>query len=94
MKWALPILLLLGACTHQVAIAPKPVQMPALPESLAKKADPLPPITGTDVKDLIRDGVETDSKYADVRSRLNAVIDAWACVRASINDGKEPTDCL
>lgn len=91
---ALPLLLLLGACTHQVAVTPKPVQMPALPASLAKKADPLPPISGTDVKDLIRDGVETDSKYADVRARLNAIIDAWSCVRKSMNEGKEAHKCL
>lgn len=94
----LPIIamtLALTACaTAPTPVVPTPVQIPALPASLAQRAEPLPPITGNDLHSLIRDGLQTDRLYGDLRLRHNATVAAYECVRRAINLQTDPSVCF
>lgn len=93
--------IVLEGCAHTppkpvlLPVAPPPVTMPDLPPTLAEKAEALPPITGNDVKDLIRDSAETSSRYNALRFRHNSLIDFYHCVQKAIADPKlDIKECL
>lgn len=89
------VALTLSACaTKPVPVVPEPVQMPSLPAPLNQPAQPLPTITATDLHGLIRDGLQTDRLYNDLRDRYNAVIQAWDCVRAALNQSEDASRCF
>ena len=68
--------------------------MPALPDSLAKKAGRLPPLTDPSVAGQQKDAAATDRAYNDVSHQLNNVIDAWNCVREALNNEKDAKACF
>ena len=84
----------LTACTKTVSVEPVPVAMPSLPAPLNETAKPLPPITGTDLHSLLRDGIAADRAYNELRDRHNAIIQAWECVRLSLRDGTDTDQCF
>lgn len=99
MKFIVPLTVALtvaltGCITKPVPVTPTPVQMPALPAPLAQRAEPLPPATATDLHGLIRESLDTDRRYNEVRDRHNAVLTAWDCVRAAMNTGSDATACF
>ena len=90
----LAILLLTSACAHRdLGLAP-PAEMPALPNAMSQKAKRLPPITDPTMGGQVISGVETDRAYNRVAEQLNAIIDAWECVRIGMNEKKEIKSCL
>lgn len=94
---ALASLLLLSACmgsNQGVAPGVKPVQVPALPEPLAKKAERLPPITDNTMGGQVTEGVNSDRAYNAVAHQVNALIDVYTCVRNTINKGDNPENCF
>lgn len=76
-----------------IGSAPAP-KMPALPDSLSKRATALPPITDATVAGQQRDAIATDRRYNDVSRQLNSVIDAWGCVLDALNNEKDATACF
>lgn len=87
--------LVLTACaTSPVPVVPKPVEMPALPAPLNQRAQPLPPLTSTDLHGHMREGVQSDRLYNDLRDRHNAVLQAWSCVREALLDRKDGRECF
>lgn len=94
-KLVIAAALLLSACAHGPDVPPStPVAMPALPPELSKKAEKLPPITDNSLGGIQNDAVETDKKYNTVSRQLNAVIDAWACVKEALATQKEVKTCF
>lgn len=94
---ALASLLLLSACmgsNEGVGPGVKPVQVPALPESLAKKAERLPPITDNTMGGQVTEGVNSDRAYNTVAHQVNALIDVYTCVRETINNNRNPQTCF
>lgn len=69
-------------------------RVPQLPENLARKAQALPEITDRSLAGQQRSAVEADRAYNSVAIQLNAVIDAWECVRVSLNDKTDPEECF
>ena len=91
MKKLLSVLIIVGlsgCAAHTPApdlgIAPV-AQMPALPATLARRAERLPDITDPSLGGLHHDGVNTDTTYNDLAIRYNALVDAWGCVRQALN---------
>lgn len=88
--------LLLSACggeRPQTGMAPPPA-LPELPEPLRKRAEPLPPITDPSVEGMLRDSVDTDIRYNEVGSQLNALLDAYECIKRSLNERADPMRCF
>jgi len=74
------------ATTEQQPIGlAKPVQVPALPPELSRKAARLPDIKDDTFGGIIKDGLETDKSYNAIAHQLNAVIDLYECVRKAMN---------
>ena len=90
---ALPLALLLVACKTTTGLAPDP-RIPDLPSNLEKKAEQLPPITDPSMGGIVRDGTSTDMLYNSVSTQLNNLIDLYNCVKISMNDKKDPKECL
>lgn len=86
---------LLASCGHdqETGLANWPV-IPDLPHELNKKAEKLPDIKDNSIGALVIDGTETDIKYNDVSTRLNAVLDIYECVKTSFNNKKSPEECF
>lgn len=78
---------------QSVGEAPAP-KIPDLPENLKKKAGRLPALTDRTVEGQQKSAIETDKAYNAVAFQLNAVIDAWSCVRKTLNDKKDPEVCF
>lgn len=72
----------------------KAAEMPALPENLARRALPLPPLTDPTLAGQQRSAIETDRAYNGVATQLNSVLTAWECVRKSLNDNVDPKECF
>ena len=95
MRAALVPLLLLSACAQvpDTGLAEQ-IKVPDLPETLAEKAKPLPPLTDTSMGGLVVDGTNSDMQYNSVSHQLNSVIDLYNCVKPSTNEKKDITNCL
>lgn len=92
---ALTLSATLAACgTSPVPVVPRPAEMPALPASLNQRAHDLPPVVATDLHGMIRESVQTDRTYNDLRDRHNAVLDAWTCVAGALNKGADALECF
>jgi len=94
---ALASLLLLSACmgsNQGTAPGVKPVQVPALPAELSKKAEKLPPITDNTMGGQVTEGVNSDRAYNAVAHQVNALIDVYVCVRETINNNRDPQTCF
>ncbi len=78
---------------ENIGSAPAP-KVPALPDNLSRKAQALPPIVDRTLAGQQQSAVEADRAYNSVAHQLNAVIDAWECVRKSLNDGVDPEECF
>lgn len=78
---------------ESIGEAPAP-KVPELPANLRKKADRLPELTDRTVEGQQKDAMETDRAYNSIAFQLNAVIDAWECVRSTLNDNKDPKVCF
>lgn len=68
-----------------VGVAP-PAKMPELPRVLQQRAERLPNIEDRSLGGINRDGITTDMRYNDLAYRYNAIVDAWSCVRNSLNE--------
>jgi hypothetical protein len=94
----LSLLLLVGGCATKeppVTGIAKPVQVPELPQALSKKAERLPDIVDPTFGGIIKDGIQADQQYNAVSHQLNKLIDLYACVRAAMNQSKDPSEvCL
>lgn len=84
----------LAACTRPVPIVPVPVAPPALPEALAADPGPLPPIAATDLHSTLKDGLEADRRYREVRMTNRALVTLYGCVREAIVEATDPRRCL
>ena len=76
-------LLLMGCATTaepDLGQAP-PARVPALPDNLNQQANPLPPSTATTLPELIREGMDDDARYNELRVKFNALRDLYNCVR-------------
>lgn len=82
--------LLVSACASKpdTGLAPA-VQIPPIPENLAQKAEPLPPITDPTMGGLVQANVQSSKQYNSVSFQLNKLIDLYNCVRDSVNNKKE-----
>lgn len=82
--------LLLSACANKpdTGLAPA-VQIPPIPENLARKAEPLPPITDPTMGGLVQANIDSSKKYNAVSFQLNKLIDLYNCVMDSVNNKKE-----
>ena len=93
----LSLFLTVAACSKKegldIGIA-KPVQIPDAPASLLVKAEKLPPITDSSFGGIMLDGANTDTKYNDVATRFNQLIDFTLCVQESVNEKKDIEKCL
>lgn len=92
----LSLFLTVSACGKKeldIGIA-KPVQIPDAPPSLLVKAEPLPPITDPSFGGIMLDGADTDTKYNDVATRFNQLIDFTICIKESVNEKKDLEKCL
>ena len=89
----LPLCLLLAACQTTTGLAPN-ARIPDLPANLEKKAGPLPQLTDPSMGALVRDGAATDMQYNSVATQTNNLIDLYNCVKTSMNDKKDPKECL
>jgi hypothetical protein len=94
---ALILVLGLSACGKSLPkpeiISAKPVQVPELTVSLAKKADRLPDITDPSLGGIIKDGIDTDIKYNALAFRYNRLVDFYNCVKIAVNI-KDLDKCL
>jgi hypothetical protein len=82
--------LLVSACASKpdTGLAPA-VQIPPIPENLAQKAEPLPPVTDPTMGGLVQANVQSSKQYNSVSFQLNKLIDLYNCVRDSVNNKKE-----
>lgn len=82
--------LLVSACASKpdTGLAPA-VQIPPIPENLAQKAEPLPPVTDPTMGGLVQANVQSSRQYNSVSFQLNKLIDLYNCVRDSVNNKKE-----
>lgn len=90
---ALPLALLLAACQTTTGLAPDP-KIPDLPANLEKKADQLPPITDPTLGGFVIDSASSSMQYNSVGTQLNNLIDLYNCVKVSMNNKKDPKECL
>jgi hypothetical protein len=89
MKKLLPLVLLLSACGHtDTGLAPQ-IQVPPLPENLAKKATALPASADVTMGGQVKDNTANIQEYNAKAFQLNDVIDLYNCVRDAINNKKE-----
>jgi hypothetical protein len=91
--FVLPLALLLAACQTTTGLAPDP-KIPNLPANLEKKAEQLPPITDPSLGGIVRDSAASSMQYNEVGTQLNNLIDLYNCVKVSMNDKKDPKECL
>lgn len=88
-KVIIAVAFLLSACaTPDTGLAPA-VQIPPLPENLAQKPEPLPPITDPSMGGLVEANIESTKKYNAVSFQLDRVIELYNCVRDAVNNKKE-----
>lgn len=82
--------LLVSACAADkgTGLAPA-VQIPPIPENLAQKPKPLPPITDPTMGGLVQANVQSSREYNSVSFQLGKLIDLYNCVRDSVNNKKE-----
>lgn len=82
--------LLTSACANKpdTGLAPA-VQIPPIPENLAQKAEPLPPVTDPTMGGLVQANIQSSRQYNSVSFQLNKLIDLYNCVRDSVNNKKE-----
>jgi hypothetical protein len=83
----------LGSNQPDIGLAPPP-KMPVLPAALAKKAEPLPALTGTTLADREKELAATEQQYNEKGTQLNAVIDAYLCVKSSLDNRTDPAKCF
>lgn len=62
------------------------VNVPGLPEALREEAPKLAPMVDGTIKGVMRDGAKTDSLYNDLRTRYNALVRFYDCVRDAVNE--------
>lgn len=74
---------------YDIGLAPA-VQIPPLPENLAQKAEPLPPVEDATMGGLVQANVEASREYNAVSFQLNKLIDLYNCVQIAVNNKKEP----
>lgn len=91
--FVLPLALLLAACQTTTGLAPDP-KIPDLPANLEKKADQLPAITDPTLGGFVIDSASSSMQYNSVGTQLNNLIDLYNCVKTSMNDKKDPKECL
>lgn len=82
-------LLALSACSTTDTGLAKPVQIPPLPESLARRATALQPSSDTTMGGQVRDNTNTIRQYNAVAFQTNDLIDLYNCIREAINNKKE-----
>ena len=73
--------------------APAP-KLPELPPELSKKAEALPPLRDNSVAAMLEDAPMIDRQYNEMAFQLNRLIDAYNCVRTSLNDDADPEKCF
>lgn len=84
---------LLSSCGKDTGLAPA-VQIPPLPERLAQKSYQLPPNTDSSMGAQVVDNTENIKQYNQVATDKNRLIDIYNCIRDSVNNKKELTECL
>lgn len=88
-KYIIIASLLLAACAgKETGLAPQ-VQIPPIPENLARKAGSLPPNTDATMGGQVQDNTQNIKAYNSVANQVNNLIDLYNCVRESINNKKE-----
>lgn len=94
---SLTLVVLLSACGKPLPkpelLSAKPVQVPELTVTLAKKANRLPDITDPSLGGIIKDGIDTDIKYNALAYRYNRLVDFYNCIRNTVNT-KDVDKCL
>ena len=93
MKKIILIALLLGACADKSTGLATQVQIPPLPENLARKFSPLSPSDDLTMGGQVRDNTHNIRQYNDAYSQSNKLVDLYNCVREAVNNKKEPK-CL
>jgi len=84
------VLLLLSACkTPDDTGLVVGVQIPAIPESLAQRAEALPPNTDTTMGGQVLDNTRNIRAYNEKAFQVNDLIDLYNCVREAVNNKKE-----
>lgn len=88
--YLLAAVLLLSACglNKTTGLAPA-VQIPPLPENLARKAKALPASDDLTMGGQVKDNTHNIREYNSVSTQLNHVIDVYNCVMYSVNNKKE-----
>ena len=91
-------LLMLSACMGSnqhidLGLAPA-AQVPDLPAPLAKKAERLPDLKGKTLAERELEDSATDQIYNGVATQLNAIIDAWGCVKTALKNRTDANVCL
>lgn len=89
-KVGLVLVLFLAACktTDDTGLVVG-VQVPALPESLAQRAEALPPNTDTTMGGQVLDNTRNIRAYNEKAFQVNDLIDLYNCVREAVNNKKE-----
>lgn len=89
-KTVLVLLLLLSACkTPPDTGLVVGVQVPAIPENLAQRAEALPPSSDTTMGGQVLDNTRNIKKYNEKAFQVNDLIDLYNCVREAVNTKKE-----
>jgi len=65
------------------------IQVPPLPEPLAKKAKALPDSQDTTMGGQVKDNTSNIRSYNSVAFQTNYLIDLYNCVREAVNNKKE-----
>lgn len=75
-------LMLMGcAKTVYVEVPSQPIELPALPPILSSEAPRLSPLIATDLHGHMREGVQSDRQYNDLRHRYDWLVRAYECLR-------------
>ncbi|MEG1451764.1 hypothetical protein [Brevundimonas sp.] len=80
---AITLCLMLAGCarTVYVEVPAEPVELPALPPILSAEAVALPPLVSHDLHGHMREGVQSDRQYNDLRHRYDWLVKAYECLR-------------
>lgn len=82
--------LLLSACKTAPDTGLTPgVQIPPIPENLARKAEQLPPNSATSMGGQVLDNTRNIRAYNEKAFQVNDLIDLYNCVREAVNNKKE-----
>lgn len=88
MKKLVLVLLLLSGCATDTGLVVG-VQVPTIPESLAQRAEALPPSGDTTMGGQVLDNTRNIKKYNEKAFQVNDLIDLYNCVREAVNSKKE-----